>query len=137
MTYSGNRIKELRLAMGWTQQDLAAKLKTTKQAVSQYERGVRRPDLETVEVICDTFNVSSDYLLGRSNIVPRLVNTTEMRIIDRYREADSGTQRAVRKLLDVADDYLMPIAAHAHDDATAEDLTSDIAMLREAAMEKK
>ena len=101
MTDYGNRIKELRLEMEWTQQDLADKLKTTKQAVSQYERGVRKPDLDTVVALCDIFNVSGDYLLGRSPVVPRLVDTTEKRIIDKYRTLSEVEQEMVCRMLGI------------------------------------
>ena len=64
-TYS-NRIKELRMGKSLSQEQLADMIGTTKQAVSNYERGVRKPDIPTIEALCDIFNVSSDYLLGKS-----------------------------------------------------------------------
>lgn len=94
-----NRIRELRTDRDWTQQDLADKIGTTKQAVSQYERGVRNPDLDTVLILCDIFNVSADYLLGRSPVVPRLVDTAEMRIIDKYRRLSKPEQAMVNRML--------------------------------------
>lgn len=36
-------------------------------AISKWERGDRQPDYETLENIADTFNVTIDYLLGRSD----------------------------------------------------------------------
>ena len=63
----GNRIKELRIEMKWTQQELADRLRTTKQAVSQYERGVRKPDLDTLTALCDIFNVSSSPLCSTNS----------------------------------------------------------------------
>ncbi len=97
----GNRIKELRIEMKWTQQELADRLRTTKQAVSQYERGVRKPDLDTVIALCDIFNVSSDYLLGRSPVVPRLVDTTEKRIIDKFRTMSDAEKEMVCRMLGI------------------------------------
>ena len=65
-TYS-ERIKELRTQMHWSQQDLADRLDLSKQTISQYERGVRKPDQDNLIALCDIFNVSTDYLLGKRN----------------------------------------------------------------------
>ena len=101
MSEYGNRIRELRAEMKWTQQDLAERLQTTKQAVSQYERGVRKPDLDTLTPLCDIFHVSSDYLLGRSSVVPRLVDTTEKRIIDKFRTLSEVEKEMICRMLEI------------------------------------
>ncbi len=65
--------KQLRLAKGMTQEQLAAALNTTRSRLSMYELGQREPDLEALEAIADFFNVDIDYLMGRTNkttIVP-------------------------------------------------------------------
>lgn len=41
------RLRELRTQRGFSQQDLADRTDQTKQAISQYERGVRRPDVSS------------------------------------------------------------------------------------------
>ncbi|EUJ53830.1 transcriptional regulator [Listeria fleischmannii FSL S10-1203] len=50
-----------------TQSDLGKKINVTKSAVSGYETGIRTPDSETLKKIATLFNVSTDYLLGRSD----------------------------------------------------------------------
>jgi len=45
MTTFPERLRELRTQRGFSQQDLADRTDQTKQAISQYERGVRRPDM--------------------------------------------------------------------------------------------
>lgn len=77
-----DRLKELRQAKNLTQSDLAEAIKSTKQAISQYERGIRRPDFETLEALCDQFNVSSDYLLGKSDVTVRLLNSEELKLLN-------------------------------------------------------
>jgi transcriptional regulator with XRE-family HTH domain len=62
------RLKQLRLNKGWSQRDLAKKLGLTNVAVSMYERGERQPDYAMLELICDTFNVSIDYILGKDDV---------------------------------------------------------------------
>ena len=86
-----DRLRELRKTKNITQSDLAEIMKTTKQAISQYERGVRRPDFNTLELLCDYFNVSSDYILGKSDITLRLVDSDGIKKLD-----DSSSAQAVR-----------------------------------------
>lgn len=61
------RIKELRMRHGWTQRYVAESLKISRVAYTRYEMGDREPDFEVVKKIADIFNVSIDYLLGKSD----------------------------------------------------------------------
>lgn len=61
-------LRELREKKGITQQQLAATLNLSKNAISHYEKGINMPNLDTVQKIADVFNVSVDYLLGRTTI---------------------------------------------------------------------
>lgn len=67
MSILGDRIKQLRIKEGLTQQKLADMLNTTKGTVSNYETGYSTPDYETLQKIADFFNVTTDYLLGRTD----------------------------------------------------------------------
>ena len=63
-----DRLKELRLACGLSQQELAARLKMHAMTISGYERGVRRPDFETLDRLADMLNADMDYLLGAYDV---------------------------------------------------------------------
>lgn len=78
------RLKDLRISRNMTQGDLADAIGNTKQAISQYERGVRQPDFETLEALCDFFNVSSDYILGKSSVTMRFVDSNELKLLDGF-----------------------------------------------------
>ena len=80
-TYS-QRIKELRKTRGWSQQVLADKLDVNKVTVSQYERGIRKPDINVVTALCDIFNVSSDYLLGNDDVTVRYLREEDLKQLD-------------------------------------------------------
>ena len=54
----GAGIKNARLTVGITQAELAHRLGVTPQAVSQYERGIKKPKIETIEKIADALGVS-------------------------------------------------------------------------------
>lgn len=82
MSKMGNRIRELRTNMSLSQEQLADKLGVTKQAVSQMERGVRKPSMEMLDALCDFFNVSADYLRGMEDVTIRLVDGDGIRKLD-------------------------------------------------------
>ncbi len=63
-----NRIKELREEAKISQAELASMLGVTQQALSNYENGLREPDLDTINKIANYFGVSIDYLLCRTNV---------------------------------------------------------------------
>jgi len=62
----GVRLKYLRKSNNKTQQDIADILGITRPAYTAYEQGKRNPDYEILEKIADYYNVSIDYLLGRT-----------------------------------------------------------------------
>jgi len=53
--------------MGISQYELAERLKFSRGQIANYEQGTREPDFYTLGKIADFFQVSTDYLLGRSN----------------------------------------------------------------------
>ena len=63
-----NRIKELRLKAGLTQEQLAKEVEITRQAISQYEKTNRQPKVEIAQKLADYFNVSVPYLQGYAEI---------------------------------------------------------------------
>ena len=63
----GKRIKEIRLAFGWSQVELARRLNISKQTVSNWENDNIQPSIEMLVKIADFFSVSTDFLLGLKN----------------------------------------------------------------------
>ena len=61
------KLKELRKSKRISQQRLAIELNTTQNTISRYERGERQADYQTLIALADYFNVSIDYLLGRTD----------------------------------------------------------------------
>ena len=62
-----DRLKELRNAKGVTQKKMAEYLGITEQAYGKYEYAMREPNHKTTIKLADFFDVSTDYLLGRSD----------------------------------------------------------------------
>lgn len=62
------RTKELMKSKRVTQTELAEAIQITQATLSRNLSGVHRPKAEVVEKIASFFNVSSDYLLGYSDV---------------------------------------------------------------------
>lgn len=77
---NGERIKYLREKNGLTQKDVATKLGVESAAISKYELDMREPNIEAIKKLATLFNVSIDYLLGRTPDV--FVNEADRDILD-------------------------------------------------------
>lgn len=65
----GERIKQLRTERKWTQEYVCEKLNISSGALSRYETGMYEPkSLELIKDFANLFNVTTDYLLGKSDI---------------------------------------------------------------------
>ena len=61
------RLKELRNKANITQKELAESINTSQQNIAFYEKGERKPKHDMVEKLANFFNVSTDYLLGKTD----------------------------------------------------------------------
>jgi len=68
MASFGERFKQLRAEKNLTQTELAEKFYTKNSSISRYENDIQIPEIDTLRKFADFFNVSIDYLLGRTNI---------------------------------------------------------------------
>ena len=59
-------IKELRKENNMTQKQVAEKLGISYQSYQAYERGISQPTLENFIKIANIYDVSLDYLIGKS-----------------------------------------------------------------------
>lgn len=63
----GKLLATLRKEKGALQKEVATYLNVTVATVSNYEKGVHLPDLNTLTMLADFFDVSTDYLLQRTD----------------------------------------------------------------------
>ena len=85
------RLKELRTEAGLTQKEIADKLKIGQNSYSNWEKGIRTPIFPTLEKLAELFNVSTDYLLGKSGVKnPRQKSELELLIdqLDKEQKED-------------------------------------------------
>ena len=59
-----DRFKEQRLKSGVNQVELAKIFNVSKQTISNWESGKRKPDTDTIFKLANFFGVTTDYLLG-------------------------------------------------------------------------
>lgn len=62
-----DRLKEIRLNKKLTQKDIANYFQTSPQSYAQWEKGLRKPSAENLQKLAVFFNVSTDYLLGKTD----------------------------------------------------------------------
>ncbi|WP_438448544.1 helix-turn-helix transcriptional regulator [Gorillibacterium sp. sgz5001074] len=67
MSVQRNRLAELRVELGLTQEEVAKKLELSRAALSHYETNRREPDFQTIRKCADYYGVTIDYILGRTN----------------------------------------------------------------------
>ena len=63
----GSRLRKLREEAGLTQAQIAREINCSYKVLSNYELNKREPDFSTLNKLCDYFNVTADYLLGRTD----------------------------------------------------------------------
>lgn len=68
------RLREMRMKCGFTQQNMADKLKISLNAYQKYEQAERSPSLDCLVKIADIFDISLDYLLGRDSFIQSHAN---------------------------------------------------------------
>lgn len=73
------RLVSLRNSKNKTQQDLADYLGVTRPAYTAYERGTRHPDYDTLQKIANYYDVTTDYLLGRTESPKASINEDDAR----------------------------------------------------------
>ena len=70
-------LSSLRREKGFSQRQAAAELGISQALLSHYENGAREPKLEFVVRACNYYDISADYMLGRSKT--RIDESTQLR----------------------------------------------------------
>jgi transcriptional regulator with XRE-family HTH domain len=99
------KLKGLREIRGWSQEELAKRLKVSRSTIGNYEQGTREPRFEDLEAIADVFNCPMSYLLNdsKSSLTVELTDYEEQ-IIHAFRNASYDIQIAVCAVLGVNSD---------------------------------
>lgn len=84
-------LSRLRKERRLNQRTAAAALHISQALLSHYENGLREPGLSFVDAACRYYNVSADYLLGRSTVRTSFSGTEDLPE-DLRRLADTGSE---------------------------------------------
>ncbi|MDE6945707.1 MAG: helix-turn-helix domain-containing protein [Anaeroplasmataceae bacterium] len=83
MTF-GEKLKAARIESGLKQSELANKLNTTGNTISNWENNVSKPDLDTLSYICGILHVTASYFL-QATISEDEVSIPELKLVKKYR----------------------------------------------------
>ncbi|QLG37434.1 MULTISPECIES: helix-turn-helix domain-containing protein [unclassified Paenibacillus] len=67
MATFGQKLRAIRTGNNLTQKDLATIFKVSESAIGMYERDEREPSFKFINDAADRFEVTTDYLLGRTS----------------------------------------------------------------------
>lgn len=104
-----SRIKQLREKRGLIQEILAAELGITQQMLSKYERDITLIKVDILKKIVAYFNVTTDYLLGISEIKRDLQGQMQMNetldeyydLVEVYKELDKYDQEMIWSIIQI------------------------------------
>ena len=102
-----SRIKQLREKRGLIQEILAAELGITQQMLSKYEKDVTLIRVDILKKIAAYFNVTTDYLLGVSDVKRDLQRQMKMNetldefydLVEVYKELDSYDKEMIWSII--------------------------------------
>ena len=123
------RLRSEREKLGLKQKEMAEKLNMPSNTYNGYETGKRLPALDIARDIADALNVTTDYLLGRSNKrnSPNIEeiqkeSNKEIEYIEKAisRLNDIGKKEAVKRISELTEinKYTTPVTIAAHNDNT-------------------
>lgn len=108
----GKLLAKLRKEKGILQKEVADYLNVTVATISNYEKGIHAPDLNTLIRLADFFDVSTDFLLQRTDYRAK-IDTLNYSLSSNYTVGDlmntviALDTRSVQQLLDYYDLLVM------------------------------
>lgn len=100
-----NKLAELRKERNMSQKEFSKIFNVAQNTISQWEQGKRNMDTEILLKLADFFQVTTDYLLGRSGAVSRPARTfalsaSEELLVKKYRTLPPLSRETVDTVLD-------------------------------------
>lgn len=89
------RLKLLRKEKNLTIEELAKNLGSAKSTISRYENGLREPKKDFLELLCTYFDVSTDYLLGKTD--ERNIETKKENDLEKENDVEKGINTIFQK----------------------------------------
>ena len=103
------RLEELRTLKGLSQKKLAQELGITQQSICKYENGQGEPTIHALIGIAEYFNVSVDYLIGKSNKkgieTDAKISEEEYKVLSAYKKLDKNGREALLEMAETLSRY--------------------------------
>ncbi len=100
-------LKKLRQSFGISQQQLADQIMVSQQSVNKYENHEVEPSIATLIKIADYFDVSTDYLIGRTSVKTQAdnpkstdLNESETKLIKRFRKLNDKQKKLIEFIVE-------------------------------------
>lgn len=93
-------LRKLRREKGITMKELGETVGVAESTISQYETGKRSPDFETLLKFGEFFNVSTDYLLGRSDTKKFPAEAGDQKLSKEEKDIEKILAQAKEQLMD-------------------------------------
>ena len=100
-----SRLRNARIARHLSQSELAKRAKLQASAVSHFETGTRKPSFDNLRRLADALRVTTDYLLGRTDLMDTSTATA-----DQLHRHYSGLSAEYQEM---ADDFIEMLAQRA------------------------
>lgn len=113
MSSQSNRIKQRRIQLGMSQEDLAFQVGTSQKQISRYERGMNDPTGDVLSKLASSLNTTTDYILGNSDnptreVIKNDLDDVETEIIQLLRDQPNQMKK---QALNVIKAMLIPDAS--------------------------
>lgn len=96
-----NRLKRLRKELKLTQEQLSHELNIARSTISGYETERKEPDYDTLIYIANYFDVSIDYILGRTNVRKYPVEIVKDEAIDDIDNLSPESKEDLKRYLEL------------------------------------
>jgi transcriptional regulator with XRE-family HTH domain len=95
-----DNLRKARKHKDLTQKQLAKLLNVSDNAVSNWENGVSRPDIDQLALICTILSVSPNDLIT-AEVLTEILTPAEKEMLNKYNHLDDYGKKAVDSILDV------------------------------------
>jgi transcriptional regulator with XRE-family HTH domain len=99
----GARLRELRQAAGYTQQELAQEIDVSRRRIAYYEGETEHPPAALLTALAEALGVTTDELLGATPLRRKKAAKTDSRLQRRMSQIERMNPREKRQVLQILD----------------------------------
>lgn len=99
----GTRLRELRQAAGYTQQELAQEIDVSRRRIAYYEGETEHPPATLLTALGEALGVTTDELLGATPLRRKKAPKADSRLQRRMRQIERMNPRDKRQVLQILD----------------------------------